>query len=197
MNVAVCGGTVSTEFPRLRSGGYLTISKSATTRIVCTAPLMHVARAGPHHRVVTSPVSTDDGGLLRPALPRQSQRHEPPSRVALLLFPSPGTQTQPAQRYGVSASFWRMEGKVGHERCVSLSSIQIGHRSSALASARTTAIGRFCCKSPGGASAASALRRRRKYNSSRCRCEEFRFFNCLGWDFDSIRGRCVERYAGH
>ena len=35
-----------------------------------------------------------------------------------------------------------MEGKVGHERCVSLSSIQIGHRSSALASARTTAIGR-------------------------------------------------------
>ena len=21
--------------------------------------------------------------------------------------------------------------------------------------------------------------------------------NCLGWDLDSIRGRCVERYAGH
>ena len=34
----------------------------------------------------------------------------------------------------------------------------------------------FCCKSPGGASAASALRRRCKYDSSRCRCEEFRFF---------------------
>ena len=33
---------------------------------------------------------------------------------------------------------------------------------------------RFCCKSPGGASAASALTRRRNLNSSRCRCEELR-----------------------
>jgi hypothetical protein len=44
------------------------------------------------------------------------------------------------------------------------------------AAPKTSASCRFCCKSPGGASAASALRRRRKYDSSRCRCEELRFF---------------------